>query len=71
LLGAAAPIEETVIGRVLAYTGGYAHHLYSNHWSVYELGAQATRYTTPTPLVSTYGNHPVGFAAVLNVHLGK
>jgi hypothetical protein len=71
LLGTAAPPEETVIGRVQAFTGGYAHHLYSNHWSTYELGAQATLYNTPTPLRSLYGDHPAGVATVLNIHLGK
>jgi hypothetical protein len=71
LLGPAAPPEETVVGRVQAYTGGYAHHLYSNNWSVYELGAQATLYNTPAPLRSLYGDHPTGIAAVLNIHLGK
>ena len=71
LLGTSAPSEESVIGRVQAYTGGYAHHLYSNKWSTYELGAQATFYNTPTPLRSLYGDHPAGVAALLNVHLGK
>ena len=71
LLGASAPSEETVIGRVQAYTGGYAHPLYSNRWSTYELGAQATFYNTPTPLRSLYEDHPAGVAAVLNIHLGK
>jgi hypothetical protein len=71
LLGAAAPAEETVIGRVQAYTGGYAHRIFSNRWSVYELGAQATAYNTPAPLRTQYGNHPAGVAAVLNIHLGR
>lgn len=71
LLGAAAPAEETVIGRVQAYTGGYAHRIFSNRWSVYELGAQPTLYNTPAPLRGLYGDHPVGVAAVLNIHLGK
>jgi hypothetical protein len=71
LLGAAAPAEETVIGRVQAYTGGYAHRIFSNRWSIYELGAQATLYNTPAPLRTQYGDHPVGVAAVLNIHLGK
>jgi hypothetical protein len=71
LLGASAPPEETVIGRVQAYTGGYTHHLYSNNWSASELGAQATFYNTPDPLHTLYGDHPVGVAAVLNIHLGK
>jgi len=71
LLGSAAPPEESVIGRVQAYTGGYAHHLYSNNWSAYELGAQGTFYNTPSPLLTLYGDHPTGVAAVLNIHLGR
>jgi hypothetical protein len=71
LLGASAPPEESVVGRVQVYTAGYAHHLYSTHWAVAELGAQATLYNTPTPLRQLYGDHPVGIAAVLNIHLGK
>lgn len=71
LLGAAAPPEETVIGRVQAYTGGYAHRLW--HWSggSTELGAQFTGYTTPSPLVSLYGQHPFGVATVFKVQLGS
>jgi hypothetical protein len=71
LLGAAAPQEESVIGRVQAYTEGYAHHLYSNDWSTYELGAQFTEYNTPAALIPLYSQHPFGAAAVLNIHLGK
>jgi hypothetical protein len=71
LLGASAPNEESVIGRVQAFTGGYAHHLYNNSWSVYELGAQITSYETPFALRALYGDHPLGAAAVLNIHLGK
>ncbi len=70
LLGAAAPAEETVIGRVQAYTGGYAYRIHSNRWSTYALGAQSTLYNTPPPLQALYGDHPVGIAAVLNIHLG-
>ncbi len=71
LLGASAPPIETVIGRVQAYTGGYAHHLYSNRWSKAEIGAQLTVYSAPAPLRTQYGDHPVGVATVLNIHLGK
>jgi hypothetical protein len=71
LLGSFAPAEERVIGRVQAYTGGYAHRIFSNGWSTYELGAQGTVYDTPGPLRSLYGDHPVGVATVLNIHLGK
>jgi len=70
LLGAQAPPEETVVGRVQAYTAGYAHFLFRNRWSAYELGAQATLYNTPAPLRPEYGDNPVGVAAVLNLHLG-
>jgi hypothetical protein len=71
LLGASAPPVETVIGRVQAYTGGYAYQIHSNRWSVYELGTQVTAYDTPAPLQRLYGDHPVGVAAVLNMHLGR
>jgi len=71
LLGASAPPEESVIGRVQAYTGGYAHYIYGNRWSTAELGAQVTSYTTPDPLRPQYGDHPLGAAAILNIHLGR
>jgi len=71
LLGAAAPPRETMIGRVQAYTGGYAHRLFRSNWSMGELGAQATLYDTPNPLRSLYGEHPFGVAAVINIHLGN
>jgi hypothetical protein len=71
LLGADAPLEETVIGRVQAYTGGYAHRLFANSWSKGEIGAQGTFYEPPAPLRSLYGDHPAGVAAILNLHLGK
>ncbi|MFC5864834.1 hypothetical protein ACFPT7_21180 [Acidicapsa dinghuensis] len=71
LLGAAAPAEETVVGRVQAYTAGYTHRIYRNGWSWYNLGAQTTFYDTPGTLRSLYGDHPVGVAVVLNIHLGR
>jgi hypothetical protein len=70
LLGASAPPEESVIGRVQAYTGGYAHRLYGNQWMASEVGAQGTVYSTPAPLRALYGDHPAGVAIVLNLHLG-
>ena len=63
LLGAAAPPEESVVGRVQAYTGGYAHRIWHADWSALELGAQATLYTTPVRLLPYYGAHPAGFVA--------
>ena len=71
LLGAAAPPEETVIGRVQAYTGGYAHRVWSNGWSALELGAQWTLYTTPTRLLPLYGGHPAGVAVLLHWRIGR
>lgn len=70
LLGAAAPPEETVVGRVQAYTGGYAHRIWHNHWSSAELGAQLTAYGVPSTLVPLYNQHPFGAAAVLNWRIG-
>ena len=71
LLGAAAPTEETVVGRVKAFTAGYAHRIWSNHWSAAEIGAQPTFYVTPAHLMSFYGRHPVGVAAVLHWRIGR
>jgi hypothetical protein len=71
LLGAAAPPEESVAGRVQAYTGGYAHRIWGNGWSALELGAQVTLYDTPARLVALYGDHPVGAAGVLHWRVGK
>jgi hypothetical protein len=71
LLGAAAPPEETVVGRVQGYTGGYAHRIWSDGWSALELGAQVTLYETPARLTALYGDHPVGAAGVLHWRVGK
>ncbi|WP_263357866.1 hypothetical protein [Acidicapsa ligni] len=71
LLGASAPAEETVIGRVQAYTGGYAYRIHHGSWGTADLGAQGTFYDTPTALRQLYGDHPVGVAAVLKFQLGK
>jgi hypothetical protein len=71
LLGATAPEEESVVGRVQAYTGGYAHRIWSNGWSALELGAQATLYRAPTRLAGIYGDHPVGVAGLLHWRIGR
>ncbi len=71
LLGASAPPEESVVGRVQAYTGGYAHRIWHSNWSSLELGAQPTLYTTPPRLLSLYGAHPWGVAAVLHWRIGR
>jgi hypothetical protein len=70
LLGAAAPPVESVVGRVQAYTIGYAHRLWRWSDGSTELGAQFTGYNTPATLVSLYDEHPVGVAAVFKIQLG-
>ncbi|HVN92422.1 MAG TPA: hypothetical protein VMT38_01935 [Terracidiphilus sp.] len=71
LLGAAAPSEESVVGRVQAFTGGYAHQIWHDNWSELELGAQATFYTTPTGLLPYYGVHPAGVVGELHWRIGR
>jgi hypothetical protein len=71
LLGLAAPAEESVIGRVQAYTGGYAHRLGQTKDGHFELGAQMTGYGVPPRLTALYGEHPFGVAAVLMIQLGN
>ena len=71
LLGALAPPVESVVGRVQAYTGGYAHRVWGWRDGSAELGAQFTGYGVPASLLPEYGQHPVGVAAVLAVRLGK
>ncbi len=71
LLAAEAPPEESVVGRVQAFTGGYAHRIFKSDWSALELGVQGTLYTTPPRLLSLYNSHPVGFAAILHWRIGK
>jgi hypothetical protein len=71
LLGSAAPAIESVVGRVQAYTGGYAHRIWSNRWSAAQIGAQGTAYGVPASLTMDYGLHPVGVAAVLYWQIGR
>ena len=71
LLGSSAPPEESVVGRVQAYTGGYAHRIWKSDWSALELGAQATLYSTPARLLPLYGAHPMGFAGALHWRVGQ
>jgi hypothetical protein len=65
------PPEETVVGRVPAYTFGYAHHIYGWSGGAAELGAQFTGYATPPRLTALYGDHPWGVAVVFKVQIGK
>lgn len=71
LLGATAPAEESVVGRVQAFTGGYAHRIWSCAHATTELGAQITGYGVPANLKPLYGEHPVGVAALMKIQLGK
>lgn len=71
LLGTLAPPQESVVGRVQAYTGGYAHRVWGWKDGSAELGAQFTGYGVPDGLLPYYGAHPFGVAAVLAVRLGK
>jgi hypothetical protein len=71
LLGAAAPAVEFVIGRVQAYTGGYAYSIHRWSFGAVELGAQFTTYTTPSSVTEQYGTHPWGVAPFLRFQLGK
>jgi hypothetical protein len=53
---------ETPIGHVAAYTFGYDRDFRIIPHILTAPGAQFTTYTTPAPLVSTYGSHPFGVA---------
>ncbi len=70
LLGEAAPPVESVVGRVQAYTGGYAHRVWSCAHGSMELGAQWTGYNVPERLAPLYGQHPFGVAGLLKLQLG-
>jgi hypothetical protein len=70
LLGAASPPTESVVGRVQAYTGGYAHRIAHSATGSAELGAQFTGYRSPTPLAPIYGSDPWGVAVLLKFQLG-
>jgi len=65
------PPEETVVGRVPAWTFGYAHRVWGWSAGEMELGAQYTGYRTPARLLPYYGSEPWGVATVLKVEIGK
>jgi hypothetical protein len=71
LLGAQAPAVESVVGRVAAFTGGYAHGVGGWRTLGAELGAQFTGYGVPDALTPLYSQHPFGVAGVFMVRLGK
>lgn len=71
LLGAAAHAEESIVGRVQAYTGGYAHRVWRSKDANVELGAQYTGYRVPNTLTKLYAEHPFGVVALLKIQLGN
>lgn len=52
--------EESPIGHVAAYSFGYDRDFKIGPHLLAAPGAQFTTYTTPSALISTYGNHPYG-----------
>lgn len=59
--------QESIVGRLQAYTGGYERDVDLVPHLATGFGAQLTVYSTPGTLVSEYGTHPVG--AVLFLRL--
>ena len=59
--------QESIIGRVQAYTAGYDRDLPLIPHLATALGAQFTLYSTPDSLKLEYGSHPVGGAVFLRV----
>ncbi len=69
--GSALPpnFTETPIGHVAAYTFGYDRDFRFIPHILTAPGAQFTTYTTPAPLVSTYGAHPWGVVAFIRLRI--
>ena len=59
--------QESIIGRVHAYTGGYERDFDLVPHLATGLGAQLTVYSTPETLVSEYGNHPIAAVVFLRI----
>src|SRR5215470_7866755 len=59
--------QESVIGRVQAYTAGYDRDIKVLPYALTALGAQFTIYTAPRPLWAEYGSHPLGAVVFLRV----
>jgi len=58
--------QESIIGRVPAYTAGYDRDFILPHVAIAP-GAQLAVYSTPNPLKAQYGNHPVSAVAFLRI----
>jgi len=59
--------QESIVGRVQAYTGGYGREVKLLPHLLTAVGAQITMYTTPDPLKSEYGSHPLGAVVFLRI----
>jgi len=59
--------QETVIGRVQAYTGGYGRDIKVLPHLLTAFGAQITMYVTPDSLKTEYGSHPLGALVFLRI----
>jgi len=62
-------LQESVIGRVQAYTAGYERDIRLVPHLATGVGTQLTLYSTPGSLKALYGNHPVGGLVFLRVRL--
>jgi hypothetical protein len=60
---------EAPIGHVAAYSFGYDRDYRFIPHILTAAGAQFTTYTTPTPLISTYGAHPWGVVAFIRLRI--
>jgi hypothetical protein len=59
--------QESIIGRVQAYTAGYDRNITLIPHLETALGGQFTLYSIPQRLIPLYGNHPVGVVVFLRV----
>ena len=59
--------QESIIGRVQAYTAGYDRNITVIPHLETALGGQLTLYSIPQRLIPLYGNHPVGVVVFLRV----
>lgn len=71
--GSALPpnFTESPIGHVAAYSFGYDRDYRVAPHLLAAPGAQFTTYTTPAPLISTYGAHPFGVVAFVRFRITR
>jgi hypothetical protein len=62
-----ADFQESIVGRVQAYTGGYERDIDLIPHLATGFGAQLTLYSTPQTLQEEYGRHPIGAVVFLRV----